>query len=152
MSARSVCSGTRPSRYHSERAISAPFRRPETLILMPSAPRRMAFGPRAHRAAEHDAALELLGDALGHQVGVELGLADLLDVDVHGHAHHLGDLAAQALDVLALLADDDARARGVDRDARVLRRALDLDAAHRGVGQLLAQELAHLEVVFRLSA
>ena len=29
MSARNVCSGTRPSRYHSERAISAPFKRPE---------------------------------------------------------------------------------------------------------------------------
>src|ERR1700720_2542859 len=42
MSARSVCSGTRPSRYHSMRAISAPPRRPEQLIRMPSAPRRIA--------------------------------------------------------------------------------------------------------------
>src|SRR3989442_1535217 len=43
MSARSVCKGTRPSRYHSVRAISMPFRRPELMILMPWAPRRMAF-------------------------------------------------------------------------------------------------------------
>ncbi len=43
MSARSVCSGTRPSRYHSVRAISMPFRRPALMILMPWAPRRMAF-------------------------------------------------------------------------------------------------------------
>src|SRR5580658_2880748 len=42
MSARSVCSGTRPSRYHSRRAISAPPKRPEQLMRMPSAPRRMA--------------------------------------------------------------------------------------------------------------
>src|SRR6266568_4814201 len=42
MSARSVCSGTRPSRYHSIRAISAPPSRPEQLMRMPSAPRRMA--------------------------------------------------------------------------------------------------------------
>ena len=41
MSARKVCRGTRPSRYHSERAISAPFSRPETLTLMPCAPSRM---------------------------------------------------------------------------------------------------------------
>ena len=43
MSARSVCSGTRPSRYHSLRAISMPFRRPDDMILMPCAPRRIAF-------------------------------------------------------------------------------------------------------------
>src|SRR2546423_3103599 len=43
MSARSVCSGTRPSRYHSVRAISMPFSRPALMILMPCAPRRIAF-------------------------------------------------------------------------------------------------------------
>src|SRR5574343_1752269 len=43
MSARRVCRGTRPSRYHSVRAISMPFRRPDDMILMPWAPRRMAF-------------------------------------------------------------------------------------------------------------
>src|SRR5512139_3061848 len=43
MSARSVCSGTRPSRYHSVRAISMPFRRPAHMILMPCAPSRIAF-------------------------------------------------------------------------------------------------------------
>src|SRR3989449_960473 len=38
MSARSVCSGTRPSRYHSYRAISAPPRRPEQATRIPLAP------------------------------------------------------------------------------------------------------------------
>src|SRR5690606_23737264 len=48
-----------------------------------------------HGAAEHDAALQLLRDRLGHQLGVQLGLADLGDVDVGGHAHHLGHFLAQ---------------------------------------------------------
>src|SRR5438309_5861018 len=43
MSARSVCSGTRPSWYPSVRAISAPPRRPAHLILIPCAPRRIAL-------------------------------------------------------------------------------------------------------------
>ena len=43
MSARKVCSGMRPSRYHSVRAISAPFRRPETRTFTPSAPLRMVL-------------------------------------------------------------------------------------------------------------
>ena len=42
MSARSVCSGSWPCRYHSERAISAPFSRPDTRTLMPRAPKRSA--------------------------------------------------------------------------------------------------------------
>ena len=43
MSARKVCSGMRPSRYHSVRAISEPLRRPETRTFTPSAPERMVL-------------------------------------------------------------------------------------------------------------
>src|SRR3989454_1027352 len=43
MSARSVCSGTRPSWYPSVRAISAPPSRPAVLILIPCAPIRIAL-------------------------------------------------------------------------------------------------------------
>src|SRR5574341_651451 len=42
MSARRVCNGTRPSRYHSVRAISLPPNRPAHDTLMPLAPRRSA--------------------------------------------------------------------------------------------------------------
>src|ERR1039458_7739000 len=42
MSARSVCSGSRPCRYHSDRAISFPFNRPLTRTLMPLQPKRSA--------------------------------------------------------------------------------------------------------------
>src|SRR3546814_8531065 len=75
-----------------------------------------------HRAAEHDAALELLRDRLGDQLRVEFGLADLGDVDVRRDAHQVGYFLAQLLDVLAALADHHARASGVDRHARGLGR------------------------------
>src|ERR1035441_9933111 len=42
MSARRVCSGSCPCRYHSLRAISAPFKRPLTRTLMPLQPKRSA--------------------------------------------------------------------------------------------------------------
>ena len=123
MSARSVCSGTRPSRYHSVRAISMPFRRPGAHDLDALRAQAHRVLHRAlHRAAEHDALLELLRDRVGDQLRIDLGLADFLDVDVHRHAQQLLQLGLQALDVLALLADHHARARREDRDARVLRR------------------------------
>src|SRR5919109_4715167 len=62
-----------------------------------------------HGAAERDAALQLLADVVGDQLGVDLGLADLDDVEAHLGARHLGEVGAQLLDVGALLADDDAR-------------------------------------------
>src|SRR5436305_1792234 len=43
MSALSVCNGTRPSRFHSTRAISEPPRRPLTRIFTPWAPARIVF-------------------------------------------------------------------------------------------------------------
>src|SRR5262249_30807166 len=51
-------------------------------------------------------------------------------------------LAAQLLDVGALLADDDARTRRLDRDAALLVRALDHDARDRRLLELLMQLLA----------
>src|SRR6478672_6797668 len=100
-----------------------------------------------HRAAEHDPFLQLLRDRVGDQLRVDLGLADLLDVEADLGTHHLAQLGAQRLDVLALLADDDPRARAVDRDPRVLGRALDRDLAHRRVRQLLLQVGPDLDVL-----
>src|SRR5262249_45116155 len=68
-----------------------------------------------HGAAEGDATLELLGDRLGDELRVEFRLADLDDVDDDVRVGELGDLPAQLLDVGALLADDDARPRRLDR-------------------------------------
>ena len=62
-----------------------------------------------HGAAEGDPALELLGDVLGHQLGVGLRLADFDDVQVNLAVRHGGHVLAQLFDVRALLADDHAR-------------------------------------------
>src|ERR1700754_2544217 len=99
-----------------------------------------------HCTAEHDAALELLGDRLGHQLGVQFGLAHFGHVDVGGNTHHRGDFLAQLLDVLALLADHHARTGGVDRHAGGLGRTLDLDLADAGLSQLLAKHFTDLEI------
>ena len=104
-----------------------------------------------HGAAEHDALFQLLGDGISDQLSIHLRLADFLDVDVHGHAQHLGQLDLQTLDVLALLADHDTRTSRVDGDACVLGRTLDQHAANRGVLQALLEELAHLQVFCKLA-
>src|SRR4028118_178085 len=135
MSARIVCSGTRPSEYCSVRAISAPPRRPDTWILQPLAPERMALvsarfiarrkatrlcscsaldcatrvasrargrgaGRRAlHRAAEGAAVLQLLGDRLRDELGVELRALDLEDVDLDPLARQPVQVLAQGVDL-----------------------------------------------------
>src|SRR4029079_16404306 len=81
-----------------------------------------------HGAAEHHALLDLLGDAIGHELRIELGLANFRNVeaDVPGRElQHLGRFGAQLLDVLTLLADHDARTRGLDRDVHALGSAVD---------------------------
>src|SRR5215470_17665275 len=100
-----------------------------------------------HRAAEHDPLLELLRDRIGDELRVDLGLADFLDVEPHFRAHHLAQIGAQRLDVLALLPDHYARTGAVNRDPRVLRRPFDRDLADRGVGELLAEKVADLDVL-----
>ena len=109
-------------------------------------PHRRLHGP-LHGAAERHAALELLGDRLRDQMRVDLGLAHLDDVDVHLRLRHRGDLLAELLDVGALLADDDARARRVDGDAALLVRALDHDPRHRRLLQVLHQRVADAHVL-----
>src|SRR5262245_4955002 len=100
-----------------------------------------------HGAAEGDAALELLGDVLGDQRGVDLGLADLDDVQRHLALGHLGEVGAQLLDVGALLADHHARTGGMDGDAGALGRTFDDDLGHARLGQPLAQHLADVDVL-----
>src|SRR5258708_2316234 len=88
-----------------------------------------------HGTAEGDAALQLLGDAVGDQLGVDLWLADLDDVEADLALGHLGDIGAQLLDIGALLADDDAGTRRMDGDARLLGGSLDDDAADAGLAK-----------------
>src|SRR3954469_5065847 len=100
-----------------------------------------------HGAPEGDPALELLCDRFRDERRVDLGLADLDDVDRHLRRGHPADELAQLLDVGALLADDDARARGVNRHPALPVRALDHDLRHGGLLQLLHQRLADRHVL-----
>src|SRR5690606_11820491 len=98
-----------------------------------------------HGAAERDAAFELLGDRLRDQRRVGLRLAHLDDVEMRLGLRHLHQLLAKLLDVSALLADDQARTRGVDGDAALLVRALDNDLGDRSLLEFLFQVLADLQ-------
>src|SRR6516225_6262203 len=100
-----------------------------------------------HGAAERDAALELLRNRFGNQGGVQLGLADLDDVDHDVGLRDIGNALAQLVDIGALLADHDARSRRVDRHPALLVRTLDHDSGHRRLLELLVQDLADLDVL-----
>src|SRR6476620_4805951 len=95
-----------------------------------------------HRAAERDAALELLRDRFGNQRGVELGFADFNDVDDDVGGGDVGNALAQLVDVGALLADHDAGPRRMDRHAALLVRTLDHDPGDSRLLELLVQHLA----------
>src|SRR6202522_801197 len=110
-----------------------------------------AKAPRGlHRALHHPAerhpALELLGDILGHQLGVDFGLADFDDVEMHFVGGEFLDVGLQLLDIGALLADHHAGTGRVDGDAALLVRTLDHDAAHAGSLELVVEIFADLDV------
>ncbi len=102
-----------------------------------------------HHAAEGDAAFKLLGDVLGHQLGVDLGLADLDDVEMHLVGGEFLHVILQFLDVGALLADHHAGAGRMNGDAALLVRALDHHAADAGGLQLVAEIVANLDVFLK---
>src|SRR5262245_53516720 len=101
-----------------------------------------------HGPAEGDPGRQLVGHALGDEGGVQLGLLDLLDVELHlGVAGDLGQPGPQAVGLGPTAPDDDARARGVHVDPQAVTGALDLDPADGGMGQLAHQEVADLPVL-----
>src|SRR5690606_32031223 len=116
-----------------------------------------AFGAKTHRrlngtlhcTAERHATLKLLGDRVGHKLGIDFGLAHFNDVDVHIRTGHRTDLLAELLDIRTLLADDDARTSRVNRDAALLVRTLDDDLRNSGLLQILHQLVADLHVLMK---
>src|SRR6266571_697242 len=100
-----------------------------------------------HRAPERHALLELERDVLGDELRVELGVDDLLDVEVDLLARARLKLVLELLDLRALAADDDSRARGEDRDPRAVGRALDVDARDPRVVELVLDEASDLHVL-----
>src|SRR6478736_6559332 len=77
-----------------------------------------------HGASERDALRELAGDVVRHELRIELGTLDLLDVDPDFRAREMRELVAQLVDFSALLADDDARTTGVQRHDDLARLAV----------------------------
>src|SRR6476661_239591 len=101
----------------------------------------------AHRAPELHAAAELLGDTLGDQLSVDLGVLDLEDVQLHLLAGELLELGADAVGLGAAAADHDAGTRGVDVHTDAVTGALDLDLGDAGPLHALAEQLADGDVL-----
>ncbi len=81
-----------------------------------------------HRALERHALGDLLANALRDELGVQLRLMDLADVELDLFARQLLQLATEHVDVGAALADDHTRLGRVDRHLNLVRSSLDLDA------------------------
>src|SRR3990172_4236703 len=116
-----------------------------------------ALGPGLHRPldgllhglAEGDAATQLLGDVHPDQVGVQLRLTDLLDLQFALAVAEAADLLAEDLDVGATLADDDPGLGRVDGHGDVVDSALDLHLADARVCQPFLDELANGDVLLQ---
>ena len=118
------------------------------MILMPCAPRRIAFCIArfiARRNMMRFSSCCVIESAIS--CASISGLRTSSMFTATGTPKRRRQFGLQVLDVLALLADHHARTRRVDGDAGVLGRALDQDARHGGVLQLRLQVLAHLQVL-----
>src|SRR5207237_10790847 len=73
-----------------------------------------------HRLAEGDPPAQLLGDAHGNEVRVQLRLADLLDLQLHLAVAERSDLLAQHLPVRPALADADAGLGGLTGEGDIV--------------------------------
>src|SRR5581483_4967866 len=112
--------------------------------LAPEAERRIdGF---AHGAAEGHAFFELQPDRFRHQLGVELGLVDFLDVDENLALSALGHILLELFDFRALAADDDAGPRGANGDPQLVAGPVDFDGADTGRLQSLAQRFTQFEI------
>src|SRR5712692_2007013 len=100
-----------------------------------------------HGPAEGHPLLELERHVLGHELGVELGMDDLLDVEVDLLLRPRLQLVLEPLNLGALAADDDAGPGGGHRDARAVRRALDVDPRDAGVVELVLDVAPDLHVL-----
>src|SRR5207253_2986346 len=118
----------------------------------PGAEARGGLHGALHRPAERDPALQRLRDRFRDQLRVELGLADLDDIDDHVGIGELRHAPAQLFDVGTLLADHHARTRRMDRHPGLLVRPLDHDLRHRGLLELLHQVVADFHVLVQQHA
>src|SRR5690606_17742712 len=83
---------------------------------------------------------------LSDELRVDLRLANFDDIELHFALGHRCQFGPQLFDVRALLADDDARTRGIDRYAAQLGRTLDHHLGDRRLRQVLHDVLAHPDI------
>jgi hypothetical protein len=95
-----------------------------------------------HGAAERDALLQLLGDAASHQIGVQLWLADLVDLNFDTFACQSFQLCFEPLNFFTAFANDDARLGGADANCNLVGSGtLDLDRRDCRVDEFLLNGL-----------
>src|SRR5262249_25305753 len=80
----------------------------------------------APRAAKRDSLFKLQRNLFGLQLGIQLWLVNLLDVDQDFTTGLSFDLVAELVDLCALSTDDDSRSRGVNDDLQLVGSALDI--------------------------
>ena len=100
-----------------------------------------------HRALEGNALLELLGDRLGNELRIAVGITDLLDLEVDFLLGHLLEVLANLVHILALATDDHARTSAEQRDANTIRITLDHDLRETRVDEALLHVLADLLIL-----
>ncbi|SKF62739.1 Uncharacterised protein [Mycobacteroides abscessus subsp. bolletii] len=100
----------------------------------------------AHRAAECHTIRELLGDTLGNQLRLGLGVLHLEDVQLDLLAGQLLQVGADAVGLGATTADDDAGTRGVDINSDPVASPFDLHLGDTGTLQAGGQQTADRHV------
>src|SRR6185369_5898301 len=109
-------------------------------------PQRLLDG-LSHRTSKSDALLELCRNLLGLQLCVQLGFVDLLNRNQHFPSRLRRKVGLQLVDLSALAADDDSRARGVDDDLQAIGGSLDIHVRHTGAGETLLEIAFELQVL-----
>src|ERR1700760_565921 len=144
MSARSVCRGKRPCRYHSDRAISLPFNRPDTRTLMPLQPKRSAESTAmrtTRRNPERFSSFSAMLSATSCASSSGLFTSTMSMV-----TSRLVRSWISAFSLSISAPKHDARRRGADDEPQLLSRPLDFHRAHAGQLQLLLQLTLQLNV------
>ncbi len=103
-----------------------------------------------HRAAESDAALELLSNVLSDERGVHIRLLDLSDVDVDALLRVALEACLDLLDARAAATDDHARLCRVDRELEAVLAALRLDPRNTGCLQAALQIITDLDIFMQV--
>ena len=94
-----------------------------------------AFGPHPHPGgnrlfhcpAERNSLLQLPGNVVGHQLGIELGSFYFLNIYVNLFAGNVLQLISKLVNFRTLPTNDNPRAGSVNRDGYALRSPLDVD-------------------------